>query len=255
MAAQLPILTFHDLGDQPSVTSISPGVFNRGMTKLHESGYHTLSQMEVVDIIDQGSEFPDRCFGITFDDGYHSVYTKAFPVLQHYGMSATVFLTVGEGETARPNDRLPSLNGRSLLNWNEIREMQQWGIEFGAHSCTHQDLTCIPIDRVKKEVYESKAIIEDALGTQLSCFAYPYGRYNHRVRDIVQKYFSCACSDKLGLINKKSDLYAFERVDAYYLRTDWLFKIMLNRLFSWYVLARSIPRGLRRVLRLSSGKP
>lgn len=255
MESFFPVLTFHKIDDRPSVTSVSPEVFNRSMAKLHASGYRTLSQMEVVDILNRGALFPDRCFGITFDDGYRSVYTEAFSMLQHYGMSATVFLTVGDGITLKPNDRLPSTNGRSMLNWNEIREMQRWGIEFGAHTCTHPDLTNIPFDRVKKEVYESKAIIEDALNTPVYCFAYPYGRYNHRVRNIVREHFSCACSDKLGLINKKSDLYAFERVDAYYLRTDRLFQIMLTRFFSWYVLARSIPRGIRRALQPRSGKP
>jgi len=253
MAAQLSILTFHGIDDRPSVTSVSPGVFNRGIAKLHAGGYRTLSQMEVVDILNRGALFPDRCLAITFDDGYQSVYTKAFSVLQHYGMEATVFLTVGDGVPARSNDRLPSLKGRSMLSWNEIREMQRWGIEFGAHTCTHPDLTRIPPHLVKKEVCDSKAIIEDALGTPVSCFAYPYGRYNHQVRNIVQEHFSCACSDKLGLINKRTDLYAFERVDAYYLRTDRLFQIMLNRLFPWYVLARSIPRNIRRSLRPSSG--
>jgi len=255
MDSFLPVLTFHDIDDQPSVISVSPGVFNRGIAKLYASDYHTLSQTEVVDILNQDALFPDRCFGITFDDVYQSVYTEAFSVLQHYGVSATVFLTVGDRITLKPNDRLPSINGRLMLNWREIREMQRWGIEFGAHTCNHPDLTCIPIDRMKKEVYESKAIIEDALGTQVSCFAYPYGRYNHRVRDIVQEHFSCAFSDKLGMINKHSDLYAFERVDAYYLRTDRLFKIMLTGLLPWYVLARGIPRGIRRALQPRSGKP
>jgi peptidoglycan/xylan/chitin deacetylase (PgdA/CDA1 family) len=253
MPSFLPVLTFHDIDDRPSVTSVSPGVFNRGMAKLHSSGYRTLSQMEVVDILIRGELFPDRCLAITFDDGYQSVYTKAFSVLQHYGMTATVFLTVGDGVTAKPNDRLPSFNERSMLNWDEMREMQRWGIEFGAHTCTHPDLTLIPPHLVKKEVYGSKAIIEDALGTPVSCFAYPYGRYNHQVRNIVRKHFSCACSDKLGLINKRTDLYAFERVDAYYLRTDRLFKIMLTRLFPWYVFTRSIPRGIRRALQPGSG--
>ena len=142
-----------------------------------------------------------------------------------------------------------------MLNWDEIHEMQRWGIEFGAHTCTHPDLTLIPPHLVKKEVCDSKAIIEDALGTPVSCFAYPYGRYNHRVRNIVQEHFSCASSDKLGLINKRSDLYAFERVDAYYLRTDRLFQIMLTRLFPWYVFARSIPRGIRRAFQPRSRKP
>jgi len=249
------MLTFHDVNAQPSVISISPEVFQRGMAKLQASGYRTLSQMEVVALFNSGELFPDHCFGITFDDGYQSVYTEAFSILQRYGMSATIFLTVGEGNTEKTNDSLPSLNGRSMLNWKEIREMHRWGIEFGAHTCTHPDLTRIPPQIVNKEVYDSKAIIEDALGTPVSCFAYPFGRYNHQVRNIIQEHFSCAFSDKLGLINRNSDLYAFERVDAYYLRTDLLFQIMLNRLFPWYILARSIPRGIRRAFQPISGKP
>jgi len=255
MAAQIPILTFHDIDSQPSVISLSPGVFNRGIAKLYANGFRTLSQMEMVNILNRDAQFPDRSFGITFDDGYQSVYTKAFSVLHHFDMSATVFLTVGDGVTTKTTAPLPSLNGRLMLNWNEIREMQRWGIEFGAHTCTHPDLSLIHSHLIKKEICNSKAIIEDALGIPVSCFAYPYGRYNHKIRNIVHEHFSCAFSDKLGMINKSSDLYALERVDAYYLRTDRLFQIMLTKLFPWYVLALSIPRGIRRVIKPYSGKP
>lgn len=255
MSSYLPVLAFHDIDDRPSVISISTEVFSWGMAKLYESGYRTLSQMEVVDILNRDALFPDHCFGITFDDGYQSVYTKAFSILQRYGMSATVFLAVGKKVPVRSNEHLPSIDGRSMLNWNEIREMQRWGIEFGAHTCTHPDLSQIPIDLAKKEVIDSKAIIENAIGTPVSYFAYPFGRHNLLVRNYVQEHFSCAFSDKLGLINKYSDLYDFERVDAYYLRTHRLFHIILTKSFPWYVLARSIPRQIRRKLQSSSGRP
>jgi hypothetical protein len=85
----------------------------------------------------------------------------------------------------------------------------------------------------------------------VNCFAYPFGRYDQRSREIVQHHFSCACSDKLGLITRDSDLYALERVDAYYLRTDRLFDIMLMRLFPWYIVARSIPRQIRHAVQFS----
>ncbi len=124
------------------------------------------------------------------------------------------------------------------------------GITFGVHTLTHPDLTRLPLDRVETEICGSKTIIEDALSTQVSSFAYPYGRYNRRCRDIVQQYFACACSDKLGLVTTNSDLYALERVDAYYLRTERLFDVMLTRLFPWYILARSIPRRIRRAIQL-----
>jgi peptidoglycan/xylan/chitin deacetylase (PgdA/CDA1 family) len=254
MAPWLPILTFHDIDDHRSVISISPGVFRRGIARLHDRGYRTLSLLEVVDCLGRGALFPERSLVITFDDGYQTVYDEAFPVLQRYGLSATVFLTVGEKGTAGPSDRLPSLEGRSMLTWREIREMHRWGIHFGAHTLTHPDLTRLPFDRVEAEVCDSKAIIEDALGAPVACFAYPYGRYDHRSREIAWQYFACACSDRLGLITAGSDPYALERVDAYYLRSDPLFDVMLTRLFPWYIRARRIPRRIRRAFQGGPGR-
>ena len=247
----LPILTFHALDDPPSVTSFSPRVFRRGIARLHENGYKTLSLTEAADCVRQRKLFPSRSIVITFDDGYQSVYDEALPVLRDYGMRATIFLTVGEMAAAGPASRLPSLSGRSMLSWREIREMSKTGIQFGAHTLTHPDLTRLPIDRIETEIRRSKAVIEDALGEPVTCFAYPYGRYDRRSREIVQKYFVCACSDKLALTTQASDLYALERVDAYYLRTDRLFAVMPTRLFPWYIAARSVPRHIRRAVQFT----
>lgn len=244
----LPVLTFHALDNLPSVISFSPRVFRRGIARLYESGYKAIGLLEAVDCLRQGRPFPDYSFVITFDDGYQTVYDEAFPILQEYGMTATVFLTVGEKGISKPADRLPSTEGRSMLSWREIQEMQRLGITFGAHTLTHPDLTRLPYHRVEAEVCNSKVIIEGILSAPVACFAYPYGRYDNQSREIVRQHFTCACSDKLGLVTGSSDLYALERVDGYYLRTDRLFDVMLTKLFPWYIRARSIPRLLRRAV-------
>ena len=248
MASWLPILTFHALDDQPSVTSFSPRTFRRGIARLHERGYQAMSLLEVVDCLHHNVPFLKRSLVITFDDGYQSVYEHAFPVLQRYGMPATVFLTVGEKGTTKASGRLPGLEGRSMLSWQEIREMQGSGITFGAHTLTHPDLTRLTMERIESEICDSKTVIEDALSAPVTCFAYPYGRYDTRSCEIVRRHFASACSDTLGLVSAGSDRYALERVDAYYLRTDWWFDVMMTRLFPWYIQARSIPRRIRRAL-------
>jgi peptidoglycan/xylan/chitin deacetylase (PgdA/CDA1 family) len=248
MTLRLPILTFHTLDDFSSVTSFPPKLFRVGLTQLHENGYRTISLLEAIDCLRLKKSFPEKSFVITFDDGYKTVYQAAFPILQDYGMSATVFLTVGENGSWKNGESLPSLEGRSMLNWSEIQEMKRWGIEFGAHTLTHPDLTRLPQDRMEMEICDSKKIIENILSTPISCFAYPYGRYNDRVQELVQKHFVCASSDKLGLITPNSEIYALERVDAYYLRTNTLFNLMLTRWFSWYIRACSIPRWIRRTV-------
>jgi peptidoglycan/xylan/chitin deacetylase (PgdA/CDA1 family) len=246
MPVTLSILTFHDIANRSSVISFSAQIFRQGMAQLHENGYRTLSLIDAANCLLQNEPFPARSVVITFDDGYRSVYEEAFPVLQRYGMSATVFLTVGKADAANSRESLPSLEGRSMLSWRSIREMHNYGIMFGAHTMTHPDLTHLPMDEVKQEILASKEIIENALGTSVSTFAYPYGRYNDLVREIVKQNFICACSDRLGLAKMGSDLYTLERVDSYYLRTDRLFSLTLTRLFPWYIRARSFPRYLRR---------
>lgn len=246
MAKELPIFTFHAIEDQPSVISFPPEVFKHGMAKLHEKGYQTIGLMEVIECLRQKRPFPDRSFTITFDDGYQTVYQEAFPVLQRYGMSATIFLTVGRKGDEQAKDRLPSLQGRPMLTWQRIREMHRNGIEFGAHTCVHPDLTRLPIEQIEVEIHASKAILEDVLGVQVASFAYPYGRYDNRIKKIVEKDFVCACSDKLGLVHPQSDPYALERVEMYYFRTPKLFNVMWTKFFPWYLLYRNVPRSIKR---------
>jgi len=126
--------------------------------------------------------------------------------------------------------------------------MREAGIDFGAHTLTHPDLTRVPAERMEDEIVRSKTIIERRLRQEVASFAYPFGRYDHRSREVAARYFKCACSDRLGLISGASDLFALERVDAYYLRGDRVSQLIGTGLFPWYVKARNIPRVIRRAM-------
>jgi peptidoglycan/xylan/chitin deacetylase (PgdA/CDA1 family) len=242
----LTILTFHAVDDRRSIISLSPRVFQRAIGMLRESGARTLSLTDALGFLRDGVPFPARSVVITFDDGYQSVYEVAFPVLQSHGMSATVFLTTGAAATS---ERLPSLEYRTMLSWGEIREMQRHGIDFGAHSCTHADLTRLSAERLEAEVRDSKDIVEQGIGRAIAYFAYPFGRFDRRVRDAVRRHFVAACSDRLGFVRSGSDPYGLERIDMYYLRTERLLRVAGSRAFPWYVRARALPRRIRRAVR------
>jgi peptidoglycan/xylan/chitin deacetylase (PgdA/CDA1 family) len=250
MSPALPILTFHALEEAPAVLAVPPAVFRQGLARLHAAGYRTCSLLEAVAGLRRGAPWPPRAVVLTFDDGYRSVYEEALPVLQRYGMTATVFLTVGPRGPRTPTARLPALTGRPMLSWGEIRVLQQAGLTLGAHTCTHPDLTRLPPARLRAEVCDAQAILQEAMGTPVTTFAYPYGRSDARSRALVREHFACACSDRLGLVTLRSDPYALERVDAYYLRTERRFALVPTRLFPWYIRARSIPRRLRRAVSL-----
>lgn len=251
MRTSLPLLTFHAIDDRPSVISFPTQLFQHAVERLWRGGYRTLRLEEAATMLRQREPFPERSVVITFDDGFQSVYDLAFPILRRYHMSATVFLTVGCKATLDPEERLPVWEGRAMLAWNEIREMYREGIDFGAHTLTHPHLPRLTFEEMEKEIRESKNRIETVLNAPVTAFAYPYGRYDFHSREIVRRYFDCACSDRLGLVSMNSDRYALERIDAYYLKTRRLFGLMFNPLFPWYLRARSLPRGVRRALQRS----
>lgn len=248
MSTWLPIVTFHEIDEEPALISVAPGVFRRGMAGLEAKGFQSLTLRHAAGLVRESAGFPERTLVITFDDGFRSVYEEAFPVLQRHGMSATVFLTAGRPGPPDPSRRLPSFEGRDMLSWAEVREMQRHGVDFGAHTLSHPDLTGLDDERIRSEILGAKAVLEDGLGRPVTSFAYPYGRFDRRVREIVRRHFDCACSDRLGLVTAHSDLFALERVDAYYLRTDRLFALMGTNLLPWYLRLRKYPRQVRRVV-------
>jgi peptidoglycan/xylan/chitin deacetylase (PgdA/CDA1 family) len=248
MTKRIPILTFHDISENSDVISLSSNIFRRCMERLSMKGYRSLGLIEAIGLLKSGLPFPDKHLVITFDDGYLSVYQNAFPELARNQMSTTVFLTTGVKAKAHPKSRLPELEGKPMLNWMEIREMCRSGFHFGSHTLTHPDLTRISTAQCRSEILDSKGLIEDSIGFELSTFAYPYGRFNQKVREIVRRHFACACSDKLGLVTGKSDLFGLERVDAYYLKSDRLFDLITTRIFPLYIKGIGIPRKMRRIL-------
>lgn len=248
MADYIPVLTLHAIEDRNSVISFSPEMFGRSMERLWRDGYKTVSLSAAAGLVRERKPFPEKTFVLTFDDGYRSVYDEAFPILGKHQLTATVFLTVGGSKQYGPHDRLLPLGGRQMLSWGEIREMKNAGIDFGAHTITHPDLTASDTAGMEYEIIGSKEIIENNLGEGVLSFAYPYGKYDARSLDMAGRYFQCACSDRLGLITVASDLYALERVDTCYLRSERLFGLMLTKSFPLYVFLRSIPRSIARRL-------
>jgi peptidoglycan/xylan/chitin deacetylase (PgdA/CDA1 family) len=75
-----------------------------------------------------------------------------------------------------------------MMNWDQVREMQKGGIEFGAHTMHHPILTRIPLEEVRAEIKGSKSRIEKELGEQVLSFAYPNGQssdLNDKIEKIV----------------------------------------------------------------------
>src|SRR4029079_15037003 len=75
----------------------------------------------------------------------------------------------------------------ALLTWPMLQEISSAGITVGGHTCNHVLLTREPLESVEKEIKGSKEDLERMLGIRADHFAYPDGRYDDRVADLVRK--------------------------------------------------------------------
>lgn len=62
------------------------------------------------------------------------------------------------------------------MNWDQVREMADAGIEFGSHSANHPVLTRLTSDALRFELTEAKRTLERELGRPVTQLAYPVGR-------------------------------------------------------------------------------
>jgi peptidoglycan/xylan/chitin deacetylase (PgdA/CDA1 family) len=180
---RVPVLMYHEIADAaltPSPLAVSPEVFADQLACLSDAGFNTITAGELSAILAAGTgELPERPIVLTFDDGYGDFYSKALPLLKQHGFTATLFQTTGwvgkEGEAKR------------MMNWRELTEAEQAGIEIGAHTCTHPQLDQLPENLLREELYVSKSLLEDNLGLKVPGLAYPYGYSSAKVRRVARE--------------------------------------------------------------------
>lgn len=101
-----------------------------------------------------------------------------------------------------------------LLNWEQIGEMQNAGIDFGFHTANHTVLTLESDADFEKEIFAGKREIEKRLNKKITSFAYPNGAYNDCVkRAVADAGFEIAVTTERKInLPKKSDALALGRI-------------------------------------------
>ncbi|MHC1723158.1 MAG: polysaccharide deacetylase family protein [Aminipila sp.] len=203
----IPILMYHHFVKDPQSrelagAAITEAKFEEDMTYLAENGYTALLPQDLKAIKEGKMKIPEKPIMITFDDGYESAYTIAYPILKKTDMKATVFVIVGSVEN-------PKKNEIKKLNWKQMKEMYESGIfDIQSHSYNlhNQDLKGqymrFLVNGIQKGLIECRAqyelrveaditksidTIEENVGNKVLCFSYPYGVYEEWGKDILQK--------------------------------------------------------------------
>lgn len=204
---QVAVLMYHQLVDQadkkkPQLLPVDQ--FEQQMKLLKEHGFHVITMDEYVDFMTAGTAIPDNAVLLTFDDGYETFYTHAFPILKQYGYTATNFVIVAS---------IDNQTGKPKLTWDQMREMKQAGMSFYSH--TYNSHRQRPIDangtakpmltrhlymkdqervetdeeyigRITGDLATAEKRLREELGNTRSIVAFPFGAYNEDVLRVLK---------------------------------------------------------------------
>lgn len=200
------VLIYHRFGDDrfPS-TNIGLEEFEGHLSYLEENDYEVLTFGEAYDRMkaDELDEGPYAC--LTIDDGFLSFYEGAMPLLEEYGFEATLFVNT------------ETVGGGSYMSWDQIKEVEEKGIEIGNHSHSHGHFLSNEDDEARlnaftEDLETSEELFERNLGYAPDIYAYPYGEYMESFKEVLRENdFRAAAAQHSGVWHSEGDHFAVPR--------------------------------------------
>lgn len=215
----LPILMYHQVGDNPSPSQYGLFVkeenFKEQMELLKSKGYTPIHFDEIPNI-----EKIKNPIIITFDDGRENNMI-AYEILKELNddnfQSKATFFIIGS-----------RINSEGFLSQEQISEINESGIiSIQSHTMTHPHFNDNEIAHRINLTYqldESKKMLENITGKKVTTLAYPYGAYNDTVIEETKKYYDYAVTTRPGIANTKDSPYELKRVRVSYDTTLEQFK-------------------------------
>jgi biofilm PGA synthesis lipoprotein PgaB len=135
-------IAFHDVVDRRedlSTDAVTSDQLVRFFDWLKGSGW-TVVSLDDVAAARGGRPLPEKAILLSFDDGYHSLYTRVFPLLKIYrypALAALVGTWMQGTSTVRRSDSDVAATVRygdvdvprsNFISWSEAREMQASGL-------------------------------------------------------------------------------------------------------------------------------
>lgn len=193
----LPVLMYHHFEEvSKEGTVVSAERFREQMKAIYDAGYHAVIIPQLIDYVQNETPLPENPVLITMDDGYTSNLTIAAPVLEEFGMCATVFVIgINEGEEAYVHSGEPFWQARFAYE-DAVPWVEKGVIDLQSHTFDLHQLASYGYSgrngvlRMRGESFEDyrKALLDDAEACRqrregkvpgdLYALAYPFGFFD-----------------------------------------------------------------------------
>jgi peptidoglycan/xylan/chitin deacetylase (PgdA/CDA1 family) len=105
------------------------------------------------------------------------------------------------------------------LDWRHLRELQRSRrVRIGSHSMNHPLMGRISDSELRRELRDSKTVLEDQLGVPVTWFAYPYGvktygAYSDQTEAALREIgYTASCTSEIGRASINSGPFLLPRI-------------------------------------------
>ena len=173
--------------------SVPSRKFTSQMKWLAGSGVTLLTQTDVNAILDRTQLPPAKGVFLTFDDGYRNTITDVMPVLDRYGIPASIAVC--------SSYLLPRFSPLKTVHHSQdfasAPELMAWlagGRAVAGHTYDHPYLTKLSAADLRLQIAADKMLLEDILEIELDTFLYPFGAVDGAVAAMAAEYYPTAFS-------------------------------------------------------------
>jgi peptidoglycan/xylan/chitin deacetylase (PgdA/CDA1 family) len=206
--AVAPILMYHVIAPPPPgapfpALYVDPSEFAAQMQELHAAGFHPVTLDQLRANWTRGARLPaGKPIVITFDNGYHSQYVSALPVLRRLGWVADENLQI----TGLP----PSQGG---LTGAQVKGLVDAGWELDTQGVSHADLTSLDAAALSYQIVHARQLLRRTYHVPVDWFCYPSGHYDPTVIAAVRAAgFVGSTTVVPGWASRTSDPYRLPRL-------------------------------------------
>jgi peptidoglycan/xylan/chitin deacetylase (PgdA/CDA1 family) len=162
---------------------------------------------------------------ITFDDGYKDNLTIALKILEAFNYPFTIFISTDF------IDKIGYLTKSDILELSKSKL-----VTIGAHGQTHQGMNDLGLEVVKKELIESKKILEKIIDKKVETMSFPHGQFNEEILaiafDVGYKYIGTSIANS-KIKSYSEGHYLINRQCIYSVENLFSFSQKINGKWDW----------------------
>jgi peptidoglycan/xylan/chitin deacetylase (PgdA/CDA1 family) len=173
---------------------------------------------------------------VTFDDGFKNVLDNAYPVMKHFKIQSVLFIPTSF--IGKEPDWIQERYNKNLcgmvLTKEQLLAVDRRYIIIGSHGQNHRDLTLLPGDDARKELVNSKSILESMLEQKVDYFAFPYDGYTEDiVKAAKEAGYTKVFAGQSTPVTQNSDTFIMGRIAAS--PEDWMpeFALKIHGAYNW----------------------